>query len=443
VIRTLAALFLLPFVMLTPALAAGPYVAAGRYFSFGVKADGTVYSWGQNASGELCRSVSGSSSTPGPGCGAESVRSAGGFVSIQAGIEHAVGLTADGRVTAWGANHYGQLGYCTIHPEFVLTDVAAVAAGDFHSLAVKKDGTVWAWGYNTAGQLGNGNRTDACTPQQVPGLTGMVAVAAGGLHSLAVKNDGTVWAWGENAYGQLGLGHNRSEGASEFSTIWRQPQRVPGLSGIVSVAAGQYHSLAVQRVRSFGQRDSFELFAWGRNLYGELGDGSTTLRNAPVAIPAGWRDVNAPGRSHCNGVISTCEIAGVSAAASVSTLAITDGSVWAWGRGTTGALTGGSHRSTPTVILGQDAAGIATGGEHTVVLKRDGSVWTTGWNNYGQLGNGNNSNQSSLVRVLGPGGQAGIPGSGAHGRCRRFGRRWGRIFGWRRIRCGTGQPFAH
>ncbi|MCC7202339.1 MAG: hypothetical protein IT393_06750, partial [Nitrospirae bacterium] len=67
-------------------------------------------------------------------------------------------------------------------------------------------GTVWAWGQNSFGQLGDGTETERHTPVQVIGLTGIVSVAAGDRHSLALKSDGTVWGWGYSEYGELGDG---------------------------------------------------------------------------------------------------------------------------------------------------------------------------------------------------------------------------------------------
>ncbi|MEW6276752.1 MAG: hypothetical protein AB1556_16790, partial [Bacillota bacterium] len=87
--------------------------------------------------------------------------------------------------------------------------IIGLAAGNSHSLAVKSDGTVWTWGNNSRGQLGIGSwdyEDIHSVPVQVKNLTGIIAVAAGESHSLALKKDGTVWAWGNNSLGQLGDG---------------------------------------------------------------------------------------------------------------------------------------------------------------------------------------------------------------------------------------------
>ncbi|WP_371876541.1 RCC1 domain-containing protein, partial [Pyxidicoccus fallax] len=82
-----------------------------------------------------------------------------------------------------------------------------LAAGAQHSLHVAADGTAWAWGGNGVGQLGLGDFSHQhLAPTRVPELTDVVGVAAGDRHSLALRADGTVWAWGGNANGQLGDG---------------------------------------------------------------------------------------------------------------------------------------------------------------------------------------------------------------------------------------------
>ena len=158
-------------------------------------------------------------------------------------------------------------------------------------------GTGWACGSNAFGQLGDGTTTDRAAPAQVAGLGGVVAVAAGPNFSLAAGADGgTVWAWGANGFGQLGDG----------TTTWRRtPVRVGGLAGVVAVAAGAAHSLALGADGT--------VWAWGGNYQGELGDGTTVDRAAPARV-AGLAGV-----------------VGIAAGTSFSLALGADGTVWAWG----------------------------------------------------------------------------------------------------------------
>ncbi|MEP7206505.1 MAG: hypothetical protein ABI920_06180, partial [Casimicrobiaceae bacterium] len=131
---------------------------------------------------------------------------------VASGGTHTLLLSESGVVKAVGDNAVGQLGDTSTNPSTAgvsvsgLTGVISVAAGDTHSLALKLDGTVWAWGANDKGQLGLGS-TDAnphATPVQVPGLSGIVAIAAGAEHSVALGFDGSVRVWGSNSDSQTG-----------------------------------------------------------------------------------------------------------------------------------------------------------------------------------------------------------------------------------------------
>ncbi|HEX7294988.1 MAG TPA: chitobiase/beta-hexosaminidase C-terminal domain-containing protein, partial [Pyrinomonadaceae bacterium] len=149
------------------------------------------------------------------------------------------------------------------------TTVVAISAGFGWSLALKGDGTVWAFGGNPNGALGQPISTSfSSTPLQVPGLSNVRAVAAGGIHSMALKQDGTVWTWGENSQGQLGSG----EGNGSFPV----PRQVVGLTNVIAIAAGYRHSLALKSDGS--------VWAWGNNVSGQLGDGTTVNSNVPVLV---------------------------------------------------------------------------------------------------------------------------------------------------------------
>jgi hypothetical protein len=98
------------------------------------------------------------------------------------------------------------------------------------------DGAAWAWGQNFYGQLGDNTGTDRHEPVQVHNLTGVVAIAGGWYHSLALKSDGTAWAWGDNDQGQLG---------DNTTTNRHEPVQIHNLTGVAAIAAGLGHSLAI------------------------------------------------------------------------------------------------------------------------------------------------------------------------------------------------------
>lgn len=150
------------------------------------------------------------------------------------------------------------------------------SGGRFYNGAQRRR-TVYAWGDNTNGQLGVENQyasqKERAELGQIPGLSGIMAIAAGPGYALALKSDGTVYAWGDNAYGQLGNG---------TKTETYVPVQVIGLTGITQISAGRLHGAAVT--------EDGGLYMWGNNNRGQLGDGTTTGRSMPRVVP-GLTDV--------------------------------------------------------------------------------------------------------------------------------------------------------
>ena len=293
---------------------------------------------------------------------------------------------------AWGYNQYGQLGDGTYThrntPVGVsnLKGIQALAAGEVHSLALMEDGTVWAWGANTSGQLGNeaDGHGWSNTPMQVSNLSGVKALAAGSEHSLVLKEDGTVWAWGNNSYGQLG---NAAAGYGSST-----PVQVSNLSGVKAIAASDEHNLAL--------KEDGTVWAWGKNNYGQLGDGTTTNRTTPVQVR------NAPltkKRSKVSGTLNN--LSGVTAIAAGGTHSLAlmeDGTVRAWGYNERGQLGNGTTTSSKTPVTVRNLSGvkaISGGWAHSLALKQDGTVWTWGNNYDGQLGDGTTTNRTTPVMV--------------------------------------------
>jgi uncharacterized repeat protein (TIGR01451 family) len=173
-------------------------VSAGEHYSVALRNDGTVWTWGYNDNGQLGDGTTTERRAPVQVSGLNNV------TAISAGQEaHTVVVKADGTVWAWGENRFGELGPGTTNsmettPVQVsgLTNVKTVAAGEHFTVALKLDGTVWSWGDRNP------------VPAQVGGLTSIVSLDAGYDHGIALKSDGTVWTWGYNVYGELGDGTN-------------------------------------------------------------------------------------------------------------------------------------------------------------------------------------------------------------------------------------------
>ena len=189
-------------------------VAGGDAHSIALMNDGTVWTWGWNVYGQLGDGTTTNSLAPvqvkGPGGSGQ----LNGIMAVAGGMHHTIALKNDGTVWTWGLNALGQLGdgTTTDSPTPVqvvgpggsgfLTGVIAIAGGYGHTVALKSDGTVWSWGFNQYGQLGDNTTTSSSMPVQVVGpggsgfLSAIKAIACGESHSIALMNDGIVWAWG-------------------------------------------------------------------------------------------------------------------------------------------------------------------------------------------------------------------------------------------------------
>ncbi|WP_448059535.1 RCC1 domain-containing protein [Cellulomonas hominis] len=345
-------------------------VAAGSGHALAVGADGRVYAWGGGTLGQLGDGTTADRPVPRPVPMPPGVTA---FTQVAAGAGHSLALTADGRVYAWGDNWAGQLGDGTTatrtEPVPVALPVGAgpvtqVVAGYYYSLALTADGRVYAWGFNLLGQLGDGTTASSSSPVPVtmpPGVAAFTAVAAGGSHSLALTADGLAYGWGLNGSGELGDGTTTNHATPE-------PVSMPGGVQLSAVVAGDVHSLALT--------SDGAVYAWGANSSGEVGDGTTTDRLAPVDVPL-------PGGA----------TAAQLAAGDTHSLAVTsDGRLLVWGGNDSGQLGDGTalERLSPVEVLLLPGAPVqvAGGEEFTVALLADGSASAWGGNDSGQLGDG-------------------------------------------------------
>lgn len=345
---------------------------------------------------------------------------AGSFASA-AGVGTATAAPAAavaGTVHTVGENTLGQQGGNG------LTGVVSVAGGRDHALALKPDGTVLGWGDDHNGAVGDGGSAAVqAAPVPVAGLTGVVAIATGHYHSLALLSDGTARAWGLGSSGQLGNGAT----VTRRTPVTVTSTGTSPLTHISKLAAGRAHSLAI--------RDG-QLYAWGDNTYGQLGDGTTTNRSrpVPVALPvsvtdvAGGRDytlaVGADGSLWAWGrndygqlgtgtkvatskpvrIATPAPVVDVEAGAFFSLARTSTGAVLSWGRDNFGQLGLGTtvQKAKPTAVPAlSGVVGIACGRDHAMALLSDGSVVAWGLNDAGQLGDGSTTNRLSPTPMPG------------------------------------------
>jgi uncharacterized delta-60 repeat protein len=192
-------------------------LAGGEHHSVALSSTGAVFTWGANTRGQLGTGTTTPSSVPVPvNLGGRTA------VSVFAGPAHTFILTADGLVFGWGRNDSGQLGDGTttdrLSPVPLFTggplsgrSIVALATGGAHTLALTADGCLVAWGDNSRGQLGLGTTLSSFLPVAIPGFGpdsgfGIRALAAGPAHSAILTADSRLFACGDNTYGQLGIG---------------------------------------------------------------------------------------------------------------------------------------------------------------------------------------------------------------------------------------------
>jgi alpha-tubulin suppressor-like RCC1 family protein len=369
---------------LAPTTASYATVSTGGIHTLAIKADGSLWAWGENYWGQL-----------GDGClfgdcydrtRPFQVGSDTTWTSVSGGTVHSAAIKETGTLWSWGDNSSGQIGTgCSGSSRFYFstpsqvgadTDWISVSAGGFFTAAIKSDGTLWAWGSNYGGQLGDGCvPMSACVYSEVPVQVGIemdwTKVEAGAVHVVALKSDGTLWAWGINNHGQLGSG---TAGAESYSSV---PLQIGSDTDWGSIGAGDMYSLAI--------KTDGTLWAWGDNDAGELGlvcSGSPCswiYSPTQVGTDINWKEVD-------GGYNKTLAVK-------------TDGSLWAWGSYSSSTGTAlyepsqiGSGTAWSKISSGGGGGFSGIGGGHFMALESTapGEFKLSGWgtNMYGQLGIG-------------------------------------------------------
>ena len=267
-------------------------------------------------------------------------------------------------------------------PSTQIVGATALATGLNHACALLHggtSGTVQCWGRNAEGQLGDGTYTSRMNPAPVPGLTGVIFIAAGEDHTCAVLSSGAVKCWGNNNMGQLGTGTS----GGTFNT----PQAVPSItSGAHTIGAGFGNTVAMVNGRAY---------TWGDNEYGQSGLGGAVDSNphpTPAQITSLGTTVNLVSSNTVGTVCSTSN----------------SGAMTCWGFNGSGGVgngTSGNNITSPALVSGglgfSNIIPPYTGDAHTCGVTGNGAAYCWGFNGDGELGNGNNTNTSTPVGVSG------------------------------------------
>ena len=380
-------------------------VKAGASHFGAIRSDGNLFMWGSNFYGELGTNDSIHRSSPTQVTTMSSVS----VLTLGAGF---TGVIKAGALFAWGSNVYGQMGDNKLIGA-VSGSWTQISVGPSHMAAIKSTGGLFTWGTNGSGQLGLNNTMNTSSPSQV-GSGSWSNVSAGANHTLAVASNGTLWAWGNNEFGQLG---NNISGAFNGRS---SPVQIGSNSNWSRAVASNTTDSSPIQVQSFGITTNGNLFGWGRNDYGTLGDLTSTHRSSPVQIGSSlsWNNV---------------------ASANGTTLAITSSSVYSWGNGADGVLGTNTtlHRSSP-VQIGTIAANtsnkqtISVGFNSAAIINSSGTLFTWGTNSSGQLGDSTITHRSSPVQIGVTGGWTSIQ----MGRSNAVALKSSTMWGWG----GTGGP---
>uniref|UniRef100_A0A8W8L1M9 HECT-type E3 ubiquitin transferase n=1 Tax=Magallana gigas TaxID=29159 RepID=A0A8W8L1M9_MAGGI len=252
-------------------------VNSGGKHCLALSAEGEVYSWGEGEDGKLGHGNRSPCDRPRV---IDSLRGKE-VVDIAAGGAHSACITANGELYTWGKGRYGRLGHGDSEdqprPKLVealksyrVVDMAC-GSGDAQTLCITDDDNVWSWGDGDYGKLGRGGSDGCKVPMKIETLQGqgVMKVECGSQFSVALTKSGSVYTWGKGDYHRLGHGSDDHV---------RRPRKVSALQNkkVIDVACGSLHCVACT--------DTGEVFSWGDNDEGQLGDGTTNAIQRPRLV---------------------------------------------------------------------------------------------------------------------------------------------------------------
>jgi len=362
-----------------------------------IATDSTVWVWGENNYGALATGDTVDRSSP--------VQLSGSWTTISLSEQRGYGIKTNGTLWGWGRND----GFLGVNANLSWTQVSS---GTSHTLGVRSDGSMWAWGTGQA--LGiNQSIVTRSIPVQI-GSDSWNQVSAGNQSSYAIKNDGSLWAWGANGSGQLGIGNtlNRSSPVQVSTSSW------------INISASKQSNFVL------AIRNDNTVYGWGDNSYGSTGAGNVgAIINSPIQISGGGSFVSvSAGGGHAQAIDINNKLYGWGLNNAVQTGSVgngfswtfitaseplgntgggvyaikNDGSLWVWGNGANGQLGLGDtiSRSSPVQLGTNSWISVNAGGPSSAfAIRQDGALFAWGFNSGGNLGDGTTITRSSPVQI--------------------------------------------
>jgi alpha-tubulin suppressor-like RCC1 family protein len=358
--------------------------SAGKDFNLAIRFDGTLWGWGANFN-QLGLGFAGNQNTP------IQIGTANDWMEISAGFNHSLAIKQNGTLWSWGDGLNGALGNgsfasVSLVPTQVgvANDWMLVSAGTNFSLAIKTNNTLWSWGKNNVGQLGDGGFTDTNVPNQIslppPSNSQWIKIEAGHEHSLALATPASGGFNELYSWGNNTSGQlgNGNNVLSNFPLLIA-PSPTFQVS-FVEISAGFDHSLAISNTTG--------LFSWGSNNKGQLGNGSLISQNTPTPVNTDWIKISA-GDKFSLGIKSFPSINATK--------------LYSWGNNTQGNLGLGNLtlQVTPNQVGTLTTWNDVSAGEFHGLSEESGTnLWSAGRNAEGQLGDGSNTQSQVLVPVI-------------------------------------------
>ncbi len=285
-------------------------------------------------------------------------------------------IMANGDLYCWGRNMYGQVGNGSrekqTKPVKVLSNIASISFSDYGTAAaVTTDGDLYCWGYNEYGQVGNGSTKDQLVPVKI--LSNIMSVSFTTSWSVAaLTTNGDLYCWGRNMYGQVGNGSTKDQ---------LVPVKVLDNVAFVSNSTIEHNTIAAITKNK-------DLYCWGYNECGQVGNGSTENQSTPVKVldDVTFVSVFESGLEDVNETIAAIK---------------TNGDLYCWGYNEYGQVGNGftDDQLIPVKILNDVTAFNKYYGT-VAAITTDGDLYCWGYNKYGQVGNGSTENQNTPVKVL-------------------------------------------